>query len=222
LTLLLRDRYTLALTSDKTEQALVYRYVILEIIHACPGCVAADQSLRQRTKERQKGAIRAHHACANDAIQRVRRDNLLNGFQIITLERPSDALLKCDIVLRAGAMFDLVDKVGQATLTQATLLAVNPRIKEEFESLNAKIDWGADWDTTWFHIESPAANFDTAMEILARLLVVENVRTDAFKQAQQARLDKFKTRQLTPAERADEAFSERALRRASLWPQPRR
>ncbi len=136
----------------------------------------------------------------------VRRDNLLNGFQIITLERANDSLLKCDIVLRAGAMFDLVDKIGMATLTQATLLAVNPRIKEEFESLNAKIDWGADWDTTWFHVECPAANFDTAMEILARLLVVENVRTDAFKQAQQARLDKFKNRQLTPAERADEAF----------------
>jgi zinc protease len=136
----------------------------------------------------------------------VRRDSLLNGFQVVTLERPGDPLLKCDIVLRAGAMFDLVDKIGLATLTQATLMAVNPRIKEEFESLNAKIDWGADWDTTWFHIESPAANFDTAMEILARLLVVENLRTDAFKQAQQARLDKFKTRPPTPAERADEAF----------------
>jgi zinc protease len=136
----------------------------------------------------------------------VRRDNLLNGFQVITLERATDPVLKCDIVLRAGAMFDLVDKTGLAALTQATLLAANPRIKEEFESLSAKIDWGTDWDTTWFHVESPAANFDTAMEILARLLIVESVRPDAFKTAQQTQLDKFKTRQLTPAERADQAF----------------
>ena len=136
----------------------------------------------------------------------VRRDSLLNGFQIVTLERPNSSLLKCDIILRAGAMFDLVDKTGLANLTLATLMAVNPRVKEEFESLNAKIDWGVNWDTTWFHIESPATNFDTAMEILARLLIVENVRPDAFKQAQQAQLDKLKTRQLTPAERADAAF----------------
>lgn len=136
----------------------------------------------------------------------VRRDNLLNGFQIITRERANDALLKCDIILRAGAMFDLTDKTGLAVLTQATLIAVNPRIKEEYESLNAKIDWGVNWDTTWFHIESPATNFDTAMEILARLVIVENIRPDAFKKAQQDQLDKFKTRPLTPAERADAAF----------------
>lgn len=136
----------------------------------------------------------------------VRRDNLLNGLQIITLERAGDALVKCDMVIRAGAMFDLVGKTGQAALTQATLLAVNPQLKDEIESLGAKIDWGLNWDTTWFHIETPANNFDAVFEILARLLVVENVRPDAFKRAQQEHLDKIKSGKLTPAEKADEAF----------------
>lgn len=136
----------------------------------------------------------------------VRRDNLLNGFQVITLERPSEATLKCDLILRTGAMFDLIDKTGQAALTQATLMIVNPRIKEEFESLNAKLDWGVNSDITWFRIESPAANFDGVIEILARLLVVENIRPEAFKQAQQAMLEQLEARQLTPAERADQEF----------------
>lgn len=136
----------------------------------------------------------------------VRRDNLLNGFQVITLEKVSEPVLKCDVVLRAGAMFDLVDKTGLATLTQASLMAVNPRVKEEFESLNAKLEWGVNWDMTWFHIESPPSSFDTVMEILSRLLIVENIRTDAFKKAQQDTLDKLKAAQLTAAERADEAF----------------
>ncbi|MBI1764155.1 MAG: insulinase family protein [Acidobacteria bacterium] len=136
----------------------------------------------------------------------VRRDNLLNGFQIITLERVSEPVLKCDVVLRAGAMFDLADKTGLATLTQATLMAVNPRVKEEFESLNAKLEWGVNWDLTWFHIESPPGSFDAVMEILSRLLIVENIRADAFKRAQQDTLDKLKTTQPTLAERADEAF----------------
>ncbi len=136
----------------------------------------------------------------------VRRDNLLNGFQVISLERVSEPLLKCELVLRAGALFDLTDKIGLATLTQASLMAVNPRVKDEFESLNAKLDWGVTIDTTWFQIESPPGNFDAVMEILARLLIVENIRTDAFKKAQQDTLDKLKAAQPTLAERADEAF----------------
>jgi zinc protease len=136
----------------------------------------------------------------------VRRDNLLNGFQIITLERASEQGLKCELILRTGAMFDLMGKTGQAALTQATLMAVNPRIKEEFESLNAKIDWGVNSDITWFHIESPANSFDAVMEILARLLIAENIRPDAFKKAQTETLENIQTRQLTAADRANAEF----------------
>jgi zinc protease len=137
----------------------------------------------------------------------VRRDNLLNGLQIVSLERAGDANVKCDLVIRAGAMFDLAGKTGQAALTQATLLAVNPQLKEEIESLQAKIDWGLNWDTTWFHIETPASSFDAVFEILSRLLVVENVRPDAFKRAYQDHLAKIQSVKPTLAERADEAFN---------------
>jgi zinc protease len=136
----------------------------------------------------------------------VRRDNLLNGLQIITLERSGDPIVKCDLIIRAGAMFDLVGKTGVAALTQDTLLAVNPQLKEEIESLQSKIDWGLNWDTTWFHIETPASSFDAVFEILARLLVVENVRPDAFKRVSQERLEKVKSAKPTLAEQADEAF----------------
>ena len=67
----------------------------------------------------------------------VRRDSLLNGLQVVTLERQGDPLVKCDIVIRTGAMFDMTGKTGLAALTQATLLAPNPRLKEELESLQA-------------------------------------------------------------------------------------
>lgn len=136
----------------------------------------------------------------------VRRDNLLNGLQLVTLDRSNEALVKCDIVVRGGAMFDLVGKTGLAALTQSALLAANPRLQEEIESLQAKFEWGVDWDTTWFHIETPSANFAPVFEILARLLVVENIRPEAFKRAQAAQLERIKTRRLTPAEQADAAF----------------
>lgn len=136
----------------------------------------------------------------------VRRDNLLNGLQLVTLSRESDALVKCDLIIRGGAMFDLVGKTGLASLTQASLMIVNPQIKEELASLGAKMDWGVTWDTTWFHIETPSNNFGAVFEIVARLLVVENVRPDAFKKAQQAELEQLKSHKPAVAEQADEAF----------------
>src|SRR5262245_16122821 len=137
----------------------------------------------------------------------VKRDDLLNGLQIISLERSLDPLIKCDLIIRAGAMFDLVGKTGLAKLTQETLLAVNPRLKEELESLQATINWGVDWDTTWFHIETPQDSFDSVIEIISRLLVVEGIRPDAFKSAHQAHLELLKSQRPTTAERVKEHFS---------------
>ncbi|MEO6725977.1 MAG: pitrilysin family protein [Blastocatellia bacterium] len=136
----------------------------------------------------------------------VRRDNLLNGLQLITLDRQSDAIVKCDLVIRGGAMFDLVGKTGLAALTQDSLMIVNPQIKEELASLGARMDWGVTWDTTWFHIETPANNFGPAFEIVARLLVVESMRPEAFKKTQQAQLEELKAHKLTAGEQANEAF----------------
>ncbi len=136
----------------------------------------------------------------------VRRDNLLNGLQIVTLDRQSDSLVKCDLIIRGGAMFDLAGKSGLAALTLESLMIVNPRIKEELESLNAKATWGVTSDTTWLHLESPTNNFGPAMEIVARLLVVENVRPEAFKTALDAQIASVKAVKPTVAEQADAAF----------------
>ncbi len=136
----------------------------------------------------------------------VKRENLLNGLQLVTLERTADPVIKCDIVVRAGSMFDLMGKTGLAALTQTSLLAANPRLKEELESLQAKIDWGINSDTTWYHIETPFSNFDSVFEIVSRLLVVENVRPEAFKVAQEDLIKKIKTNSPPPAERAEASF----------------
>jgi zinc protease len=167
--------------------------------------VIASPEARAQNKEKNAPAPKIETQPATPYSD-VKRDNLLNGLKVITLERPGDAVVKCDLVIRTGAMFDLVGKTGMAALTQATLLAVNPRLKEEVESLEAKIDWGIDWDTTWFHVETPAKNFDTVFEILARLLVAENIRAEAFKVAQAEQLDKIRTQTPTLSERADAAF----------------
>ncbi len=137
----------------------------------------------------------------------VRRDSLLNGFHLASYEVPAERV-KCELVIRSGSMFDLEGKTGLASLTQATLLEGNPRLKEEVESLKGEITWGVNWDATWFRLEVPAANLDTALEILARQVVVENIRNDAFKRAQTQHLARIAAvaSEMTPAASADEAF----------------
>jgi zinc protease len=160
----------------------------------------------QKKGDKDKAGSAVPQPAAPTPYSNVKRDDLLNGLQIVSLERSLDPLIKCDLVIRAGSMFDLVGKIGLAKLTQETLLAVNPRLKEELESLQATIDWGVDWDTTWFHIETPQDSFDSVIEIIARLLVVESIRPNAFKSAHQAHLELLKSQRLTTAERAKENF----------------
>jgi len=166
------------------------------------GWLSSMASAQSQDKANQPGS----ESTPSTPYTNVRRDNLLNGLQLITLDRQTDSMVNCDLIIRGGAMFDLVGKTGLAALTQESLMIVNPRIKEELESLGAKIDWGVSWDSTWFHVESPVNNFGAAFEIVARLLVVENVRLEAYKNALQAQIEKVKTRKLTSAEQADSAF----------------
>ncbi len=162
--------------------------------------VAAGPAMAQKKKSDQ-----VQPAAVTTPYSDVRRDNLLNGLQIITLERAEESTVRCDLIVRGGAMYDMVGKTGVVALTQRSLLAVNPALRDEMESLQAKIEWGVDWDTTWFRLEVPPNNFGAAMEILARLLVVDSISVDAFKRAQAEQIEKVRAG-LSAPQAADEAF----------------
>lgn len=173
-------------------------FILVMCCALVPGAVFAQK--------KDKSNLAAPEPAPVTPYSNVRRDNLLNGLQIITLDRQSDAVVKCDLIIRGGAMFDLTGKAGLAALTLESLMIVNPRTKEELESLNAKAEWGVTPDTTWLHLEAPTTNFGPAMEIVARLLVVENVRPDAFKAALDVKIAKAKAAKPTAADQADAAF----------------
>ena len=135
----------------------------------------------------------------------VRRDSLLNGLQIVTYETTAERV-KIDLIVRSGSMFDLEGKAGLGLLTQSTLLAVNPRLKEEIESLRGAVSWGVNSDATWYRIEVPQASFDTAIEILSRGVIAESIRPEAFKRAQAEHLARAAAMTQSEAEQADAAF----------------
>ncbi len=170
------------------------------------GVLAVAQTDKDKTKKPKLTAPAVPEPVARTPYSDVRREALLNGLQVITLERRDEPKIQCQLVIRGGAMYDLVGKTGLAMLTAEALLAVNPQLVQELESLDATVKWGVTSDTSWFQIESPGGNLDQVLAIIGRLLVVESVRKDAFEVAQKARLEKLKTARLTPAHKADEAF----------------
>jgi zinc protease len=158
----------------------------------------------------QKKDARAEQAGATapaSPFSEVRRESLLNGLQLVSYETSSDRV-RCELIIHCGSMFDLEGKAGLAALTQASLLAVNPQLKEEIDSLKGDVTWGVDWDATWYRLDVPANNLETAIEILGRLVVVENVRNAALARAQTTHLTRLteKLAQLSPMARADEEF----------------
>ena len=74
---------------------------------------------------------------------------MLNGLQVISLKVEGQTQIQCDLVVRAGSMFDPVAKTGLSGMTQRTLLAVNPRLREEMDSLQSTIEWGWNPSCRW-------------------------------------------------------------------------
>lgn len=136
----------------------------------------------------------------------VRREALLNGLQVISIERRDELRVNCRLVIRGGSMFDLVGKTGLALLTAESLLAANPQLSVDLESLDATLKWGVTSDTTWFQIEAPGSNLDQVLSRVGRILVVESIQKNAFEAAQKTHVEKLNALQLTPATKADEAF----------------
>ena len=136
----------------------------------------------------------------------VRRENLLNGLQISTLEVSSEKNIVCELVVRGGSAYDLVGRSGLAMLTASTLLATDPNLDSAIASYDAKLDWGVTKDTTWFRIEAPAQYLEGVLDRLARSLVKEAIYPDIFKTGQQNLLAKLKSLSPGPAKIADDAF----------------
>src|SRR5438105_11127231 len=81
---------------------------------------ATDAGAQKKEREAKKVPA-MQEAATPTPYSDVRRDSLLNGLQLITLEHASESRVTCDLVVRSGAMFDLVGKTGLAALTQEAL-----------------------------------------------------------------------------------------------------
>ena len=109
----------------------------------------------------------------------VKRDSLLNGLQLGVIEQPGTGTFSAKLRVAGGALFDLAGKGGLAEITAGMLLrgsrgADSKYLAETVESTGLRLNVTANWDSTNITISGPKEAFDTAIELLGRIVTSPN------------------------------------------------
>jgi zinc protease len=102
-------------------------------------------------------------------------DNLLNGLQVILIQRPTDGKTLLNLTYKSGATFDLAGKSATAAITaRALLLGAQDlsaaTIAGRLTALEAKFDFATTWDSTTITLEAPSRAMPELIQILGRCL----------------------------------------------------
>lgn len=108
-------------------------------------------------------------------IPRVQRTELLNGFRVLSVERPGEMAV-INLLVKAGSSMDPRDKAGLANLTAQSVCFANAKLprqrwKDELEFLKTRIEIRPTTDSTVFQAQVPSSNVDAVLALFARLVV---------------------------------------------------
>lgn len=106
----------------------------------------------------------------------VKRDSLLNGLQLITLEQQSTGSVSTHLRINSGGLFDLAGKGGLSDVTAGMLLkgggGLNSRnVADIVEQLGLTVVVTAGWDSTDVLISGPSDSLEAIFDLLGKLLI---------------------------------------------------
>lgn len=135
------------------------------------------------------GSSSLHPQTSPFVLPIVKRDSLLNGLHLITLEQPRTGKISVHLRINNGALFDLAGKGGLADITVAMLLKGGgglgaKNVSETLEQAGLSLNANAGWDSTDIAISGPADSLETIFDLLGKLLVTpsfEQKELDALK-----------------------------------------
>jgi zinc protease len=126
----------------------------------------------------------------------VKRDSLLNGLHLITLEQQNTGGVAAHLRINSGGLFDLAGKGGLADLTAGMLLkggggfgAKNVSDAIEQSGLTVRITTG--WDSTDIVMSGPVDSLEEIFDLLGKVLITpsfDQKEVDALKAARVAGL----------------------------------
>jgi zinc protease len=106
----------------------------------------------------------------------AKRDSLLNGLQLITMQQQGTGTVTARLRINSGALFDLSGKGGLANLTAEMALKGGvglsaKNVSDTAEQFGLTIKFSAGWDTTEFAISGPAESLDSIFDLFNRLII---------------------------------------------------
>lgn len=124
----------------------------------------------------------------------VKRDSLLNGLQLMTLEQQGAATVSAHLRVNSGALFDLAGKGGLADITAGMLLkgggGLNAKnIADAVEQSGLTVNVSTGWDSTNIVMSGPADSLDTLFDLLGKLVIApsfDQKELDSLKSARAA------------------------------------
>jgi len=127
----------------------------------------------------------------------AKRDSLLNGLHLYTLEQQSTGGVAAHLRINSGALFDLAGKGGLADLTAGMLLkgagGLNAKsVADMIEQSGLTVHITTGWDSTDIVMGGPADSLDAIFDLLGKLLIspsFDQKEVDSLKAARLAGLN---------------------------------
>lgn len=138
-----------------------------------------------------------------------RREQLLNGLNVLLLHRPGEASVTLKLRVHSGAAFDLAGKEGMMALLADALFpdqATREYVKEE---LGGRLEVVADYDAINVTLSGRASEFERLAELLRNAVTGAPISNEVFERLRGARRKAAGEAEVTPAVLADRVAAAR-------------
>ena len=146
---------------------------------------------------------------AAQGVAEPRRDQLLNGLNVLLWQRAGDPNVILKLRIHSGAAFDLAGKAGTMALLGDSLFP-DPTTRDYFtEELGGRVEVTTDYDAINITLSGRASQFERIVELLRTALMAPPPVPDAMTKLRDARIKVVSETGLTPTAMADRAVAAR-------------
>ena len=149
-------------------------------------------------------------------VPAVKETKLKNGLTVAVVEKHSTPIVTVQLLIRAGAGAETIEKAGLANLTadmltKGTKTRTAEQIAEEMEFLGASINTGAGWNSSSVSMTVTADKLDQAMAIMSDVVLNPTFKQEELDLLKSQSLDELKASLAQPAFLANYVASVRAF-----------
>ncbi len=130
----------------------------------------------------------------------LKRDSLLNGLQLIVMEKRGAGTVSVRLRINSGAMFDLAGKGGLADITAGMLLRggggwTAKDMRENASQSGFSVNITVGWDSTDITLSGPSYALESMFDLLGRIVVTPTFDQKEFDSMKAERIEALKVEQ---------------------------